>query len=290
MRIFLTGASGFLGTNFIRVFENRFTIIAIYNNNKPIFNGTTQKLDISNLTELKKSLEVHKPDVVFHLAASSQPNFCELNPEESYKNNVSSVKNLIEACSPLSIPIVFTSTDLVFDGINPPYSESDKVNPLMIYGKHKVDSENLLIKYYQANSVICRMPLMYDNPEIHKGSFISGILDNLRSRKQVNLFEDEFRTIVSAQDACVGLMLSFERSLGKIIHLGGVERLSRTEIGYQICDTLNLDRNLIINTKQKEVQMPAPRPKDVSLNSEFAYSLGFKPRTLTQNLQNYFLA
>lgn len=287
MKIFLTGSSGFLGSNFINHFKHKNEIIACYQNNIPLHNGTTLKIDFTQKKELAESIEKHKPDAIFHFAAASQPNWCEQNKDESYAINVLSVEHLIEVCSPKSIPIVFTSTDLVFDGSNAPYSECDERQPLMEYGKQKVLAEDLLIKYYNSNSVVCRMPLMYGNPLIHKGSFLSGIINNLKENKEVSLFIDEIRTIVSAKDACEGLMISLNNALGKIVHLGGTERLSRLEIGNQICDAFKLEKKLLKSTKQADVVMPAKRPKDVSLDSSFAFSLGYQPKTHREELKTW---
>ena len=41
--------------------------------------------------------------------------------------------------------VVFISTDYVFDGTNPPYSTEDKPNPLNLYGKSKVEGEEIVM-------------------------------------------------------------------------------------------------------------------------------------------------
>ena len=78
-----------------------------------------------------------KPDAVIHLAAASDPNYCQTHPEETFKINVTASSNIAGLCSDLKAACVFTSSDQVFDGKSPPYKENDDTNPLNIYGQQK---------------------------------------------------------------------------------------------------------------------------------------------------------
>jgi hypothetical protein len=74
-------------------------------------------------------LQEVRPDAVIHTAANTDPNYCQENQSETYEINVNSSINIAGICADYSIPCAFTSTDIVFDGLNPPYREEDPVSP-----------------------------------------------------------------------------------------------------------------------------------------------------------------
>lgn len=101
-----------------------------------------------------------KPDAVIHTAAKSDPNYCQLNRNESKKLNVDASINIAKLCAEYSIHCVFTSTDLVFNGLNAPYREEYPVCPVNFYGEQKVLAEEGMLKYHPMVA-ICRMALMF---------------------------------------------------------------------------------------------------------------------------------
>ena len=74
----------------------------------------------SHFYDLKKLFEETKPAAVIHAAAQSDPNFYQENHDTSYRMNTEVAINIAGLCSDLEIPCLFISSDLVFDGLNPP--------------------------------------------------------------------------------------------------------------------------------------------------------------------------
>jgi dTDP-4-dehydrorhamnose reductase len=182
----------------------------------------------------------------------------------------------------LEIPCLFTSSDLVFDGLNPPYSEEDEPTPLNVYGEHKVMAEKGM-KDRCSSVVICRMPLMFGTSGTTGSSFLQPLLRQMKMGMEVNLFEDETRTPLSAKNAVEGLMHALERS-PDIIHFGGLERISRYEFGKLAVDAFNIKSAKLNPCRQKEIRMAATRPLDVSLTHEKAAKMGFQPETIKASL------
>jgi dTDP-4-dehydrorhamnose reductase len=243
------------------------------------------KIDLTIFNDLKKLFRETKPAAVIHTAALSDPNYCQENHDTSYRINTEAAINIAGLCSDLEIPCLFISSDLVFYGLNPPYSEEDEPSPLNVYGEHKLMAE-IGMKNQCASIVICRMPLMFGSagPTGTGSSFLQPLLRQMRSGKEVNLFVDEFRTPLSAKNAVEGLMTALER-LPNVIHFGGLERISRYEFGKLVMDVFNL-RNAKLNPcKQQEIQMAAPRPSDVSLNNAKAMQMGFRPDPIKVSLE-----
>jgi len=83
------------------------------------------------------------------------------------------------------------------------------------------------------------------------------------------------------------LLLALDKVQG-IIHLGGKERLSRYEFGLLMAQAFQLPTAQIQPCLQSDVPMSAPRPRDVSLDSSRAFSLGYQPLAIAEELR--FLA
>ena len=284
-KLLVTGISGFLGWHIAQHLQDDWQVQGIYQNNKS--DNEIIQTDSLNLTDnqsVTNYLKQYQPDAILHLAANSNPNNCEQNPL-SNNINVKATIHLAKWCAIQNIPFIFTSTDLVFDGKNAPYAEADSANPIMIYGKQKLEAEQQVLQIYP-QATIARMPLMYGMPSNGLG-FMNAWVKNLKEGKNIYCFTDEYRTAASGSDAARGLFLLLEKKVNGIFHLGGKERLSRFEFASQVAEYFGLDKKLIIPSLQKDVQMPAKRPADVSLSCNKAFAIGYQPKSLIGNLHEF---
>jgi len=285
MKLLVTGASGFLGWNICNHVQKEFEIFGtVFSNPLEISGVKIISLDLTNFNDLKRIFKEVGPDGVIHTAAASRPEFCQTSPEESNKINVEATVNLAGLCADRDIPFVFTSTDLVFDGKNAPYKENDPVNPINIYGEQKAFAEEKVLNTYSRSSV-CRMPMMFGLSSPAYETFFQQTVNALKERRELTLFTDEFRTPISGFAATQGLILALKKSKG-ILHLGGMERISRYDFGKLIAGLIDCTTDKIIASKQKDVQLSVPRAADLTLDSTRAFSLGFNPLTLKEELQS----
>lgn len=282
-KLLITGASGFLGWHLCQLAQTQWQVYGLTHSktiNLPNINFL--KTDLTDIQALKTLFQDLKPDAVIHTAAQSQPNFCQQYPDISYQINVIASLEIANLCAEFNIPCVFTSTDLVFNGLNPPYTETDSGSPISYYGEQKVLAEQGMLERYP-RTAICRMPLMFGDVPNHATSFIQPFIKTLKEGKVLNLFVDEFRTPVGGSTAAKGLLLALETTSG-ILHLGGKERISRYEFGLLMADILALPKHLIQPGYQADIKMFAPRPPDVSLDSSKAFNLGYQPLSIREEL------
>lgn len=282
--LLVTGASGFLGWNLCQLAKQEWNVYGTYFSKAVEIPGVNlAKVNLTDFQELKRLFEEIKPAGVIHTAAQSNPNFCQVHRDETYPINVTASWNIAGLCADYSIPCAFTSTDLVFNGLNPPYKETDPVSPINYYAEQKVLAEQGILERYPKTAV-CRMPLMFGIAPPGATSFIQPFIKILREGKELSLFTDEFRTPASGKTAASGLLLALEKVEG-IIHLGGKERASRYEFCRLMAEVLELPQEKLKTCLQKDVPMAAPRPSDVSLDSSKAFALGYQPLSIREELE-----
>ncbi|HEY9608230.1 NAD(P)-dependent oxidoreductase [Allocoleopsis sp.] len=283
-KLLVTGASGFLGWNLCQIAKQEWDIYGTsFSHAIEIPDIISLNVDLRDFEELKRIFQEIQPDAVIHTAAQSSPNVCQRNPEESHAINVTASCNLAGLCADYSIPCAFTSTDLVFNGLNAPYKETDSVSPVNLYGEQKVMAEEGMLDRYPMTAV-CRMPLMFGVAAPPAQSFMQPFIQTLREEKELSLFTDEFRTPASGTTAAKGLLLALERVNGRI-HLGGKERMSRYDFGQLLVEVFELPSEGLKGCRQADVKMAASRPPDVSLDSSMAFNLGYAPLSLREELE-----
>jgi dTDP-4-dehydrorhamnose reductase len=283
--LLITGASGFLGEPLCRIAQSQWQVKGVYHRH-PINTDDRnfQALDLTDTPAITDWFQAHRPNAVIHTAALSKPNQCEQDPVLSYAINVIASETLATLCQDYSIPFLFTSTDQVFDGQAAPYDESSLPNPINVYGRHKWIAEQRIREIYPA-ATICRLPLLYGPPGSYSTCFVQDFLAQIEKGQPLPLFKDEYRTPAYVDDVAAGLLLALGHP-GTLLHLGGLERLSRYQFGVKMAAMFGFDAHLIKSCRQAEVTMAAPRPADVSVNSQRAMDLGYSPRGIDDGLKS----
>jgi dTDP-4-dehydrorhamnose reductase len=282
-KLLVTGASGFLGWHVCIAAADTWRVYGtVWKHPFSAPFGKTVGIDLTNADDTQRVLSTIRPDAVIHAAALANPEVCQQHAKEAHAINVTAAANIARYCHEQSVQLVFTSTDIVFDGLNPPYREDDPVCPVNAYGHQKVLAENKTRSLY-AQATICRLPLLFGQPGPAGQSFLQHLLVNMCNRRPVTLFKDEYRTPISAPTAAAGLLLVLDTA-PRCVHLGGNERISRYDFGCMVADVFGLDQGLIVGGSQKDANMLACRPPDVSLDNQKARTLGFSPPDLASEL------
>lgn len=291
-KILITGASGYLGGNLARYLSRRYFIIAHGNKKKPeIKRSVTVCFDISSSKEIEKNLAKHVPDFAIHLAAVTSPDECEKEKKNARIVNIEGTRHITDFCNNKGIPVIYISTDLVFDGQKGNYCEHDDPAPTNYYGETKLLAEEIVLSGLDKN-IVCRIPLSYGKCEIYaQGGFLDNMLCSLHKKQALNLFTDQYRTPLFSGDFCCAMEnIIIHRYLGKtsgsrIYHLGGEERLSRYEIGQKAAAVYGYGSKYLVPTTMASMGMDVKRGSDCSLDISLAKKeLGYRPNKMTENL------
>ena len=120
-RVFITGANGMLGTDLCNFFKNK---------GYQIYCTDIKNLDVCDFDEVQKIVDQIQPEYVIHLAALTDVDKCEREPDKAFQINTIGTKNVSLACQKTNALMIYVSTISVFDGTKcEPYTEFDTPNP-----------------------------------------------------------------------------------------------------------------------------------------------------------------
>lgn len=256
--IWITGAGGLIGA-------------ALYQAAQQLGPGweikglTRSALDLTQADEVTQAFAKDRPQIVIHCAALSRNPDCDANPPLARRLNVEVTERLAQLSS--AGRFVFFSTDLVFDGRQGNYVESDTLNPLSIYAETKVQAEGIVGQH--PNSLVIRTSLNGGSSPTGDRGFNEQLRQAWKNQKPTPLFVDEFRCPIGASvTARVTLELALQ-SLRGICHVAGAERLSRHAIGELLASRWPDLKPRIIPGTLKDYS-GSPRSPDTSMNCGLA--------------------
>jgi len=198
---------------------------------------------------------------MIHCAALSRSAACEKHPEFARESNVDMTRLLCRLFRDASL--IFFSTDLVFDGQKGNYSETDAVNPLTVYGRTKAEAEQIVLS--NPRHTVIRLALNAGVSPTGDRAFNEEIHNAWRRGETLKLFTDEFRTpIPAAVTARVVWELADKGATG-LFHLGGIEKLSRWEIGQLLAERWKDVTPKMVPGSVRDYKGP-PRSPDTSLD------------------------
>jgi len=289
----VTGASGFMGGNLAVYLSSYSPVTAQFNKNTIKYDRVIPlRIDFANENEIKHAITSNKFDWVIHCAAVTSPDACANDKQYSKKINIEGTRRLANYCSEKSVPIIYISTDLVFDGKKGNYEETDTPNPISFYGETKLQAEQVVLDGLDKN-IVCRIALSYGKCfKNTQGGALDKMIASLNEDKALNLFTDQFRTPLFSGDFCNAIEKLMTAKAhnnpacrSRIYHLGGADKVSRLELGRKIVSVFGYKPELINPITMDQIKSAAKRGKDCSLNCTRAINeFNYKPLSIVENL------
>lgn len=277
-KLLITGIKGFIGTNCASFFANHgyeiFGIDIFGDNSSSFIQGN---VDLEKLKAFNKEF-----DVIIHLAGSGTVGAAKKAPESEHIKTVGSTEHILEYMRLYNnkAKLIYSSSAAVYgDSYDCPISENDKLNPISIYGQHKLEVENMCKNYHEKfglNVSIIRFFSIYGEGLKKQllWDFCNRVINNFNSI-ELPCFGtgQEKRDFIHIEDS-VKLMdiLIKKNNIFEIVNCGTGRAISIHEILNLICKELDYTGNLNFDNIIKDGD-----PKSLTANIDKAKAIGFEP-------------
>lgn len=182
--ILIVGKSGLLGTKLHERLINKHRVGGV---SKSGAGTNNQVLDITNRVAVSHFFNTHSIDVVIHVAAITDVDYCERHQTDAWETNVEGTKNLIMECKKHDVCFYYISSDYIFSGSNPPYAADANPDPINYYGVTKLEAERI-IKEELSNFTIVRPGKLYGySSEFGCDPFTKWVRDSLAEEDMVKV-------------------------------------------------------------------------------------------------------
>ncbi len=245
MRVLLTGASGFLGS-WIRLHVTAdWVCIARNAQQHPASFQSSENhcewvsCDLTEKSAVQSLSSSVKIDAIIHLAGNKDIEWCEKYPEEAKQINCEVTSQLLHS---FSVPMLFFSSDYVFNGQCGGYLEEDQPDPQTVYGATKLAAEVVGRVIAPERFCILRAGAIYSL----QAGFLKYLYAMLSAGKSAECFHNAIYTPTSAMDVATFIQKWIDEPSSRVpvSHLAG-DALTRFEFAKIYADIFRYDQNLI---------------------------------------------
>ncbi|GKW39305.1 dTDP-4-dehydrorhamnose reductase [Pectobacterium carotovorum] len=253
MKILLTGANGQLG----RCFQDRLPV------DWQVWATDTAELDITDYEKVLTAVKAFQPDAIVNAAAYTAVDKAESEPELAELVNKTGPENLALAAKEVGARLVHVSTDYVFDGnATVPYVETDKTNPLGVYGKTKLDGE-IAVSHVLPDAIIIRTAWVFSE---YGNNFVKTMLRLAKERDELSIVSDQRGCPTYAGDIAQAIIeLLNQNAEGGIYHFSGDKEVAWNEFAEEIFKVAVVQRKIsrspnVIPLTTDQYPTPSKRP------------------------------
>ena len=288
MRIWLSGAGGFVGSNLAEVFTASGAELAA---------PTRAQVDVTDARAVGKHIADFAPDAVVHCAILNDLTQLAARRREAWDGYVGATRNVVDAANECGAQVVLISTDWVFDGTQAPAAEEDPPNPVNAYGFLKAASE-LVVAERAERGAVARIagvqgvhrarPTTLRVQDEGFGYLVASLVDALRAGQPFTVWQAENINMVATPTLATDVGELILRMLGRertgIYHVCGGEHASRAELARAAVEVFELDPELL-RFGPPPAEPGAPVPYDTRLDATAtAAALGVELPSLRDQL------
>jgi dTDP-4-dehydrorhamnose reductase len=273
MRIYLTGATGFVGSNLAHVFSER--------HGAEVVAPGHEHVNLTDPVMVRRSVAATRPAAIVHAAIWNDPRGLLSDRRRAWETYVGATRNLVDAANFAGAPIVLISTDWVFDGTQGPALETEPPHPINAYGFLKASSE-LVVTHRAEHGTIARIagvqgvhrarPHAPRAQDAGFGYFVASLVDALRAGERFTVWGGlGLNTLASptlATDAAELVWRALERGVTGILHCCGGEHVTRMGLARRAAEAFELDPELLeAGPPPADARGGEPVPRDTRLGA-----------------------
>jgi dTDP-4-dehydrorhamnose reductase len=277
-RVLATGASGMVGSY----------LSCAYGPDELVCTDI-DKMDVRSYAQVELAIRTVRPDLVLHLAAETDVDLCEKDPDHAFRTNTIGTHNVALACQRHEVEMVYVSTLGIFDGLkNGPYTEFDCPDPQNVYARSKWEGErivqSLLRRYY-----ICRAGWMFGGGEARDKKFVGKIIALSAERSEIQAVDDKIGSPTYARDLVQHLCEIARSGHYGLYHVANAGVCSRAAFAGELIRLL--ERGTTVKpVPSSYFPLPAPRPRSEAGRAWRLELMGLRtPRPWQEALRGYLL-
>lgn len=226
----------------------------------------TLRIELERPDSIERLIQETRPRHVILAGAATNVSWCESHPDESLIINFHGPETVATAALRAGATLTFISTDYVFDGADGPYGETDRTNPVNVYGAHKLAAEEAVLAAAPANLVVRTCQIFGDDPR--RVNYVMRVVDQIRGGRIVEAPNDLYGTPTFAPDlARQVLQLTLDEAKG-VWHVAGDTFLSRYELAEMAAAAFRCDEGMILQVTADHMNDPVSRPKRAGLRND----------------------
>ena len=264
MKVLVTGASGQLGYDVVHELEKR---------GHEAVGVSSKEMDITDQVQVEKMIREANVDVVMHGAAYTAVDAAEDNEAQCRLVNANGTENIAVVCKKLDIPMVYISTDYVFDGQGTrPWEPEDERHPLNVYGQTKYEGE-LAVQKNLEKYFIVRIAWVFG---INGNNFIKTMLKLSKTHDTLTVINDQIGSPTYTYDLARLLVDMMETDKYGIYHATNEGLCSWYEFAVEIFRQAGIPMNVIPVTSAEYKAAKAKRPFNSRMNKDKLEANGFE--------------
>lgn len=275
MKLLVTGVNGQLGHDIVNECKKRdIEVVGV----------DVEEMDITNVKRVEKVIKYGNYDAVIHCAAWTAVDKAEDEAELCSKVNVDGTNNIANVCRELNIPMMYFSTDYVFDGQGEnEWKEYDKRNPLNVYGQTKYEGE--LIVEELPKHFIVRIAWVFG---VNGNNFVKTMLRLGKERGAVSVVNDQIGSPTYTYDLSKLVVDMIQTDKYGIYHVTNEGLCSWYEFACEIFKQANMDVE-VTAVNSSAFPARAKRPNNSRMSKEMLDKNGFNRLPLWQDALSRYL-
>lgn len=294
-KLFIFGLGSLTGSKLAKIAEEKFEIIGSHNTRIQDDNPyDSTQLNICDYQKVKEVIISKNPDYIVNATALNNVDYCEKNPTLAKNTNHLAVKNMSKICDENNIKLVQLSTDSVFDGQKKfPYVETDKKNPINVYGQTKHLAELEVSK--NSNNLVVRASILYgwlsenfsskSTSSMKQYNFGLWLINTLKKNETIKIITDELSSPIIADDFANSILHLISANHSGIFHSAPKVAISRYNFSIKFAKTLGLNHELIQPTTNQELGRNVKTALNKCIDSTKLESTDFKFLNLDESFE-----
>jgi dTDP-4-dehydrorhamnose reductase len=273
MKVWVTGASGFVGSNVVRVLSEL--------HGAEVLGPSRAEVNMTDGLAVRRSVEAFAPDAIVHCAILNDPVALERDRRAAWEGYVGATRNVVDAANAVGAHVVLISTDWVFDGTQGGATEDEPPNPINAYGFLKAASE-LVVLERAARGAVARIAgvagVHWARPQLPRqqdagfGYLCASLVHTLREGHRFTVWESPDINCVAtptlASDAAELVWRVLEGGHEGVLHCVGGESVDRVTLARRTAEAFDLDPEMVdVGPPDPEAVGTMRVPYDTSLDA-----------------------